>query len=299
MANENLVSNLEFIAEAATAIYFRSLADRAVLPAHASILQLGPTNALQSITGQGRVFGVQGADLYVSRTEIQSQGNTEISVDDFSCAVGRHSLVRSVSGTAFDADPVLEPAFYAQDLIVGALATETNLCAGLATSFTNISGAAAVDMSLVTFLEALTALELRNVSGPYMFLGHTAHFAGMRLEQLLTVGGMMQYAPPAGISSEVGYLGQLLGVDLFKTNRAPDDGAGKAGFMAGAGAILRNHQNPSITNTGEQAAVGNIKIFNSYVGNTDVKTWGGHLYVGYKIQDADGDDRGQRIRCAI
>lgn len=297
MAGENLTTNLEHLTEVGSGVVLLSLADRAVVGDHPAVLNLGPMNLMQSKQSQGRLAAIEGANLYTSRTEIESEANTVITMDDFDVAVGRLSLTRAASGTAYDQDGMLTSEMYVRDLVRSGLVTETNLLAALSTSFTNITGDVSTDMSLVTFLSALTALEARDVPGPYLFLGHTAHFAGLRLDQLLSVGGQMQYQAPSAVGSAVGNMGQLFGVDMFKTNRAPTSTTGRAGMMAGAGAILRNHQNPSITNTGEQIAIGNIKIYDTYEGRTDVKVWGGHLYTGYKIQNADGDTRGQQIRC--
>jgi len=296
----NTSSNLEFAAEVIRAGYIRSLAARDILVSHPAIVGIGPANGINSLTQTVREFGIEGADLYaVAGTEDASVAATTMGVESDDVTVGRYSLGRLVNGIAMDADSVLGQPLVARDLFVSAMVTETSLCAALATGWTNITGDVATEMSLVTFLEAIAALEARNVEGPYLFQGHTAHKRGLRLEQLLQAGGQIQYRETvAGLAGQTGLVGSLFGVDLYFTNLAPTDSGGKAGQMLGANSILHNWQNPSVSNSSSEAVVGNVKVIHAPVASRDQDQWFGHLRTGWARYEPGSSQRGQRVRCS-
>ena len=296
----NTSSNLEFAAEVIRSGYILSLAARDILPAHPAIVPVGPANGINSLTQTVREFGIEGADIYaVAGSEDAQVTPTTIGVAADDVTVGRYSLGRLVNGIAMDADSELGQPLVARDLFQSAMVTETALCAALATGWSNITGDVSTEMSLVTFLEAIAALEARDVTGPFLFQGHTAHKRGLRLEQILQAGGQIQYAPTvAGLAGQTGLVGTLFGVSLYFTNRAPTDSGGRAGQMLGANSILHNWQNPSVSDPSSEAAIGNVKIIHAPVADRDQDRWFGHLRSGWARYEPGSSQRGQRVRCS-
>ena len=295
----NTSSNLEFAAEVIRSGYVQSLAARDILVSHPAILNIGPANGINSLKQTVREIANDGADLYaVAGTEDAQVSPTTLGVASDDVTVGRYSLNRLINGIAMDADSEVGQALIAQDLFVASQVTETSLCLALATGWSEITGDVSTEMSLVTFLEAIAEMEARNVTGPFLFQGHSSHKRGLRLEQLLQVGGQIQYRPTvAGAAGQYGLVGSLFGVDLYFTNLAPTDTGGKAGQMLGANSILHNWQNPSVSNASSEIAVGNVKIIHAPIADRDQDRWIGHLRTGWARYEPGSSERGQRIRC--
>lgn len=292
MSNEILTSNLERANSVLRAQELLLLADRAVMGQHPAILEAGDVAGTGSTTIKIPRHGLDGYDIMATATEIQDLGNTAYTDASTDVVVGRYSLSYDASTISIGTDQILSWPRFARSLLVSGQVTETSICAGLATGFSSTLGSVASEMSLTTFLSAIAALEGANVPGPYLFVGHNAHRRGLRLEQLLSVGGQMQYQAPQGVAVGTPFGGSLFGVDMFYTNRAPDSTTGKAGFMAGAGAIARAFMTPPVNDPSRQAASGNILIEYSRQAEPTVDTYAGHLFVGYVEND---NARGRQI----
>ncbi len=294
MANEVLTSNLERANAVLDARFLLLLADRAIIGAHPAIFDAGDVASINNNVIKVRRLGLDGYDIMATATEIQDLANVAFTDASTNVTVGRYSLSYDASTLAVGTDSVLGLDRFASSLLMSAMVTETSLLASLATGFSNSSGSVSAEMSLTTFLAALAALEARNVPGPYMFLGHSAHRRGLRLEQLLSVGGQTQYQPPTGVAVGSTFGGRLFDVDTFYTNRAPDSSTGKAGMMVGTGAILRGYLSPPVEDPSRQTAVQNILIEYARDAGATISQYHGHLFVGYAEND---DDRGQQILC--
>lgn len=298
----NTTANLEFAAEVIRGGYIESLASRDIMIAHPAIYPRIDGTEENSLTSTIREYAINGADLYAAEAEGDPTSPTTIAVEADSVTVGRRSLVRLISGTALNADSAYSAGMVAQDLFASAMITETSLAASLAPSWAagGRIGDDATPMSLVTFYEAITQLELANVPGPYLFMGHTVHKAGLRLEQLLNAGGAIQYRQPTATrAAEMGLVGELEGVALYITNLTPVSGNGRIGQMVGRNALINKIQTPSVQGT-EEAALANVKIRYDPIAERDQPRWLGHMYTGWKsyIPDAGaGKERGVGIVC--
>lgn len=293
MADEVLTGGLERANSVLSAQYLLLLADRAVLGAHPAIFEAGDVAGTSNNVIKVPRHGLDGYDVMATATEIEDLANSAYTDASTNVTVGRYSLSYDVSTLAVGTDRVLSWPRFAQSLLRSAQVTETQVCAGLATGFSTSVGSVSSEMSLTTFLSALSTLEGDDVPGPYMFVGHTAHKRGLRLEQLLSVGGQAQYQAPAGTAIGTGYGGSLFGVDLFFSNRAPDSSTGKAGMMIGEGAILRAQMSPPVNDPSRQAAFNNILIEYARDAGATLDEYHGHAYFSYAEND---DARGVQVR---
>lgn len=292
MANEILTSNLERANSVLSAQFLLLLADRGVLGAHAAIMDAGDVANINSNVIKVRRLGLDAYDIMATATEIQDLANVAFTDASTNVTVGRYSLSYDASTLAVGTDSVLGYDRFAQSLLRSAQVTETSVAAGLSTGFSTTLGSVSTEMSLTTFLTAISTLEIKNVPGPYLFVGHGAHRRGIRFEQLLSVGGQTQYQPPAGVAVGTPFGGTLFGVDTFYTQRAPDSTTGKAGMMAGMGAILRGTMTPPVEDPSRQTAVGNILIEYARDAGATISQYHGHAYFAYVEND---DDRGVQI----
>lgn len=285
MSNELVQSALERANSVLSSHLMLLLADRAVLGAHPAIYDAGDVAGIGNNVIKVPRAGLDGYALMATATEIQDLGNTAYVDASTNVTVGKYYLAHAMSGSVLGTDMHLSAARMGQSLAVSAMVTETSLAASLATSFSVTAGAVTAEMSLTTSLSALSMLEAANVPGPYLMIGHSSHIRGLRLEQLLGVAGQAQYQAPVGVAAGTGYKGTLWGVGLFQSNYAPASGAGKAGLMAGFGAILRAQMTAPVIEPARQVASGNVRIAYSFDDGTDVGKFAGTLYVGYALND--------------
>ena len=290
MANEVLMSNLERANSVLSAQFDLLDAAREAAPLHPAILQAGNVANIGNNVIKVRLLGLDGYDVMASATEIEDIANTAFTDASVNVTVARRTLSYDASAISLDTDDVLSWERFARSLAVSALVSETRDLLALSTGFTGTSlGNDATEFSLTTLLAAISALEASDVGGPYLMAGHTSHKRGLRLEQILSVGGQMQYMEPAGVAAgQTGAAGSLFGVDLFFSNRAPTSGTGRAGMLVGRGAILRALLTPTAKDS-RQTVAGNVKIAYGYTEGTDIDTVTGHAYYGLaEFRDARG-----------
>lgn len=292
MANEILTSTLERVNGVLSAQMLLLLADRGVLGAHPAIVDAGDVASMNSNVIKVRRLGLDGYDIMATATEIQDLANSAFSDASTNVTVGRFSLSYDASTLAVGTDSELGRDRFARSLLTSAQVTETSVAAGLATGFSTSLGSVTTEMSLTTFLTALSTLEIKDVPGDYLFIGHGAHRRGIRFEQLLSVGGQAQYQPPSGVAVGTPFGGRLFGVDTFYTNRAPTSSTGRAGMMVGAGAILRGQMTPPVEDASRQTAVANILVEYARDAGATISQYHGHAFFAYAEND---DERGVEI----
>ena len=287
MANEVILSTLERADSIVSAQRLLLLAERAPMPAHPAIYEAGDVANMRNNVIKVARDGLDGYNLLASATEIASTANTAFTDASTNVTVGRYYLGYYSSGLATGTDDLLKRDRWFQSLAVSAAQTEVSVCTALATSLTTTVGSVTSEMSLTTFLSALSTLEVADVPGPYLFSGHTAHIRGLRLEQLLSVGGQMQYRQPGAVAAGSGYKGQLFDVDVFATNRTPTESGGYAGMMAGFGAILRAQMGAaSVGDPSSQIGIENMRLAYTNDESDDLGRFHCNMYVGYAINDA-------------
>lgn len=294
MANEVVTSGLERANAVLSARRLLLLADRAVLGAHSAIFEAGSLTGANNTTTKIPRQGLDGYNRMAAGSEASDTANTAYTDASTNVAVGRYDLSYDVSTMTVGTDSELSWQRFAQSLMISAMLTETEVCAALATGFSTSVGSQTSEMSLTTFLTSISTLEGANVPGPYLFVGHTAHRRGLRLEQLLSVGGQAQYQAPVGTAIGTGYGGNLWGVDLFFSNLAPASGSGKGGMMVGQGAIARVTMSPPVNDPSRQTVMDNIMIEYARQAGASLDEYHGHLWVGYAEND---DARGVLVEC--
>ena len=248
MADEilySLVTDLQIPAALLAAQVILLAADRNMLPAHAALTYAGDVSGSGSAVFKIPTLGFMGYNGLASTAENASNANTALTDGSITITVGRYSKQYQVGDLAWIAGgamPSLES--FVMDAAVSAGCQILDLHANLVDNFATTAGASGVNATVANFLDAITGLELNNVTGrsPIMAILHPRQWADIRNDIALSVGGTVQVTP--GMQDLVGakqtnYMGNLLGVDVFTTTRVPtaNGGADRAGGLFVKGAI--------------------------------------------------------------
>lgn len=272
------------------------LHDEASLRTTGSILNLGSINGTGAAASTIRYAGLDGFDPFQNAGgEVAPVAETAFATTSAQIAVERAALRRDISdlavmtGLANDVDP----ARLAQSM-VGGYEQYFNILAALAVgSLTTSVGAAGVDMTVDDFYDAMFALEIASVPGPYWCLLSPDQIANFQ-ESLRAEGGAAQYMPATAEMLQIkgqGYAGNFLGVDIFKSDKVFVDGAGDAhGGMWGLGCMayktgtVVNPTGGFVTSPGSEIVVEFER--NANEATTEIV---GHGYLGLSvIEDARG-----------
>jgi len=142
-----------------------------------------------------------------------------------------------------DAHGILNAEMMALDAVATYSATLRDLVANLVDNFSTTVGASGVDASIEDVLDAIAALEIAAVEGPYLAVIHPRQWHDIVKDAALNSGGAVQFAQSSQAMLEtmkgLGYKGSLLGCDWFTTLDVPtaNAGADRAGGIFGRGAI--------------------------------------------------------------
>ena len=219
-----------------------SLADRASLRNHPTLVNLGP-NLIGSGTEQISIFGLDGSDLMTARTEIQAISNQAFSVSSVTCTPAPYRIAYDYSDQigALDPSGVVNSYRLAQSIVGSATMTLTNLIAQAIDGFTAV-GTTGVDFTHDTFLAGQFALDQASVNGPYLCVLHPKQFTDWQSD-LETRGGVTQWRPATAEMQMLrgqGYKGMYNNIDIFVSSKVQPDGGGSTdwyGGLFGAGAV--------------------------------------------------------------
>lgn len=242
ITNANLIPDLR-LATALDAALRVILHDEMSLRTTGSILNLGQINGTGSASSTIRYAGLDGVDPFAATaTEVSVVAETPFTDASAQIAVGRCALRRDISdlanitGFAQDVDPVR-----LAESMVGGYEQYFNILAGAAINTLATSvGAAGVDMSVDDFYDAMFALEIASVPGPYTCLLSPNQLANLQ-DSLRAEGGAAQYMPATADMLMIkgqGFQGSFLGIDIYRSDKVLVDGAGDAhGGMWGLGCM--------------------------------------------------------------
>jgi len=242
ITNANLIPDLR-LATALDAALRVILHDEMSLRTTGSILNLGSINGTGSAASTIRYAGLDGLDPFAATaSEVSAVAETPFVDASAQIAVGRCALRRDISdlanitGFAQDVDPVR----LAESMVGGYEQYFNVLAATAINSLTTSVGAAGVDMSVDDFYDAMFALEIASVPGPYTCLLSPNQLANFQ-DSLRAEGGAAQYMPATADMLMVkgqGYQGNFLGIDLYRSDKVLVDGGGDAhGGMWGLGCM--------------------------------------------------------------
>jgi hypothetical protein len=197
-----------------------------------------------SDTMQVRQVGLGGADSFVSATEIQDLGYTQITDSSFNLAVTRYTLQRAVSdiaritGAGVPMDPT-DPFVLAEDMALGYEECFNGLVATAGATATSNVGTSGVDMSADDAYDAVYTLEIASVPGPWFADIAPRQTADLQ-ESLRGETGPAQFIQATQDMLNIkgqGFVGRFLNVDWFHDANITTAGGNREGFMAGYGAI--------------------------------------------------------------
>lgn len=240
-----LYSNLtdQILAETLAGFWQLSLADRTAFPAHPALIQLPDVNGSGSVVQKVPQIGLLGYDKMATRTEVQAVATTALTDASSTITVGRYSKNYSASDIArvVDAHGVINAQMMSMDALVTFSATLRSLLAGLVGNFATTVGASGVNATLENVLDAVAALEIAAVEGPYLGCIHPRQWHDIVKDAALNSGGAIQFSQSASNMVEamkgLGYKGQALGVDWYTTLDVTSDGTNRAGGIFGRGAL--------------------------------------------------------------
>ena len=242
-----LYSNLtdQITSEVLTGEFLLALADRCALPNHPALFQLPDINGGGSQVLKTPQVGLMGYDKMVSTGEASTVSTQALTDASATVTVSRYSKRYEASDLArvVDAHGILNAEMMAMDAVATYSATLRDLVANLVDNFSTTVGASGVDASIEDVLDAIAALEIAAVEGPYLAVIHPRQWHDIVKDAALNSGGAVQFAQSSQAMLEtmkgLGYKGSLLGCDWFTTLDVPtaNAGADRAGGIFGRGAI--------------------------------------------------------------
>jgi len=273
------------------------LADRGALPNHPALIEYANAERGGSRIVKASALGLMGYDLPASTLEANSISNTALSDATASLTIGKYGKVYTSTGLARILDPTgtLNAAVFAQDAIASGFANLLYLVANLMENFSTTTGTTGTDASASTILDAITALEIAKVPGPYLSIMHPRIYADIRDDVALSSGGAVQWnadsAAMLNVMHGLGAQPRLFGVDVMTSTHCLDDSTDVWGGVFGRGAIIYGWASPSVLDlTSDQVVLGGRFLFDRVRSAlADQTGWAMHMYAGVvELIDAAG-----------
>ncbi len=245
MADEILSSGGggDVVVSAVTSKFARLLlGDRASLRNHPCFVNLG--DDLIGATGEQTIlYGLDGYDLMVSRTEIQSISNQAFTNAKKTVTPARFGIAYDYSDYISRLDPtgVINSPRMAASIVGSAMMTFTNNAAKMIDDFSVTAGTTTVAFTHDTFLAGQFKLEQALVPGPYLCILKPKQYTDWQSD-LETRGGVTQWRAATEamqILRGLGDKGFYNDINVFTSNQVQTANAGAdyAGGMFGQGAL--------------------------------------------------------------
>ncbi len=245
MANEVYYSSLGDLAtsEILESEVYLLLGDRNSFFTHPAFTFLGDQAGRGSTAGKVGLIGLDGYDLMAAVAENASTSNTALTDASAVCTVARQALQVQMSDLArtIDSTGMINHQRFAQSLAQSANMRLQAMFANIADDFSTTVGTTTVDLTLDDFIDATIALDLANVTGPYLWMPHNRQYSDFR-NAILSVGGVVQFmaatTEQAALRGDA-FKGSFLGVDIAMSSKVPtaNGGADRASGMWGRGAL--------------------------------------------------------------
>ena len=247
MSNEIIYSSIGDLAlsETLAGVVVQLLADRNALRNHPALIRLPSVNGIGSTAQKISEIGLMGYNLLTSTTDGDAVANTALTDGSAVVTVARYSKSYEASDLArlIDSQGIINAQMMAMDAVVSASVTLRDIIANLVDNFATVVGTTTVDATIENFLDAITALEVAKVEGPYLGVLHPVQWADIRKDAALNSGGAIQWNSGSQMLLDqmkgLGMKGNFLGVDVFTTTSVPtaNGGADRAGGIFGRGAL--------------------------------------------------------------
>ena len=245
MANEVLHSSLEADVRMADLIGGAvriTLADTASIRNTGAIDFLGGQNGMGSDTFRSPRVTLNA--FTATAAENTATANTALADASETIAVVRHSLVREISdlarATSRGAGDIDIP-YLAQMMVLENEQGWMDSLAAVVAGFSATAGATGVNLSVDNVYEAIAALEIASVPGPYYGMLHPRQLADLQTS-VRAETGVAEWKTDHGellAMKDQGFFGSFLGINFFSSSRVDtaNTAADRAGAIWGAGAI--------------------------------------------------------------
>lgn len=265
---------------------------------HPAVFYGGSVNGAMSNVKKVTISG-WGADAFAPVDEGDDVDATDVNHNSVLVEVGRLSLRRdwtALSQMVYASREALINAV-ATDVVGGAINAFNALIATTGASFTTTVGTTGTVLTIAKFNAAKGTLTTAGAKGPYVAILHGRQYTDLSTE-LLSATGVIQWIPATVELIQAkgpGYVGTLLGVDVYVDNSVPlaNSGADRAGCMFSTGGIVYA-DGIDITAQAVQDLPNGTKVtWSAKHDNVSAKTsFVGDMYVGAEVGE---QARGVRV----
>jgi len=265
----------------------------------------GSVNGLGSDTIRVRKAGLDGFDLFETPTNEADAASTQTFTDaHVDIAVARLALLYKItdmaSMTGFGGSDI-DPFRLAQSMAGSYEASFADKTADAIDDFTNIVGSAATQMSVDDFFNAIFQLEKaasnKGAIAPFAAILHPVALTELQDSLRNETGNAISYMAATQdmlMAKGPGYVGNLLGVDVFKSSYVNDAGGAYQSAMFGIGSLAYADGVPaSLPGAGQSLSLGKVLVEMERDGAKAITSIIGHAYLGLSVID---DDRGVLIK---
>jgi len=265
----------------------------------------GSVNGLGSDTIRVRKAGLDGFDIFETPTNEADaatlQDFTDAKVD---IAVARLALMYKItdmaSMTGFGGSDI-DPFRLATSMAGSYEATFASKTADAIDDFTNIVGAAGTQMSVDDFFNAIFQLEKaasnKGAIAPFASILHPVALTELQDSLRNETGNAISYMSATQdmlMAKGPGYVGNLLGVDVYKSSYINNAGGAHLSAMFGVGALAYADGVPaSLPGAAQSLSLGKVLVEMERDGAKAITSIIGHAYLGLSVVD---DDRGVVIK---
>lgn len=274
------------------------LADRGALPQHPALIERTGLESGGSVSLKVSAAGLDGYDLPAAKAETDQVTSTTLSDATATLALARKAKAYTATGLVrlVDSTGVWDATRLAVDAVSSGFAFLLYQICQLLQSFSTVKGTSGADFSIENFLDAITALEIAKVQGPYLGIMAPRMWGDLRSDVALTSGGAIQWNAGAQATLDIrgglGYQGRFLGVDVFSSTHVLDDATDVWGGVFGRGALVYGWADPSklADDPVNQVVLANKVLFERIrTADYDLSGWQMALYTGaVELLDACG-----------
>lgn len=257
MANEIIYDSTNLRAsEVFNGLVWENLVDRTDL--RATLMLLGDVGGSGSDTLTTPTATFSNAMAAANTDEVSASGNTALSTGQVSLAVAHQILKYELSDKFMitGGPGNLNIASLAAKMAEAYILRVTDLVCSTQESFsTDVTATTTMDVN--AFVDSVASLEQAVVTGPYFAVLHNVQWTELQSSLRSESNSTMAYAPATYEQIAIrgpGYVGQLLGVDVFSVDSVTEGGGKYNGAMYGLGAIALVEASPRMSMPGSVAA---------------------------------------------
>lgn len=265
----------------------------------------GSVNGLGSDTIRVRKAGLDGYDLFETPTNEGDAASTQDFTDaHVDIAVARLALMYKItdlaSMTGFGGADI-DPFRLAQSMAGSYEASFADKTADAIDDFSNIVGSASTQMSVDDFFNAIFQLEKaasnKGAMAPFAAILHPVALTELQDSLRNETGNAISYMAATQEMLQAkgsGYVGNLLGVDVYKSSYVNDAAGAYLSAMFGVGALAYADGVPaSLPGAAQSMSMGKVLVEMERDGAKAITSIIGHAYLGLSVID---DDRGVLIK---